>query len=56
MSALTTVLGQDGRNAYWSHLNKGTHDETDLPEFDQYTVNEVISALESLDAALSETN
>lgn len=56
VSALTAVLGQDGRNAYWSYLNKGTHDETDLPEFDQHTVNEVISALESLDAALSETN
>jgi len=56
VSALTAVLGQDGRNAYWSYLNKGTHDETDLPEFDQHTVNEVISALESLDAALSVTN
>jgi len=56
VSALTAVLGEDGRNAYWSYLNKGTHDETDLPEFDQYTVNEVISALEGLDFALSETN
>ncbi|MFA0811030.1 AAA family ATPase [Microbulbifer epialgicus] len=56
VSALTTVLGQNGRDAYWSYLNKGTHEETDLSEFDQHTVNEVISALESLDAALSETN
>jgi DNA sulfur modification protein DndD len=56
VAALTAVLGKDGRNAYWSYLNKGTHDETDLPEFDQHTVNEVISALESLDAALSSTN
>ena len=56
VAALTAVLGQDGRNTYWSYLNKGTHDETDLPEFDQYTVNEVISALESLDAAISAAN
>lgn len=56
VAALTAVLGQDGRNAYWLYLNKGTHDETDLPEFDHHTVNEVISALESLDAALSATN
>lgn len=56
VSSLNAVLGPDGKNAYWSYLNKATHDETDLPEFDQHTVNEVISNLERLDAALSETN
>jgi hypothetical protein len=52
VSALAAVLGQDGRNTYWAYLNKGTHDETDLPEFDHRSVDEVITALESLDLAL----
>lgn len=55
VEALTTVLGADGKNTYWAYLNKGTHEETDLPEFDQYTVNEVIAALERLDSALNIT-
>ncbi len=53
VAALTSVLGQDGKNTYWVYLNKGTHDETDLPEFDHHTVHEVIASLESLDSALS---
>jgi len=32
--------------------NAGTHDGTDLPEFDQSTVNEIVAALEQLDAAV----
>lgn len=53
IAALTAVVGQNGRSTYWVYLNKGTHDETDLPEFDHHTVNEVVTALENLDSALS---
>jgi DNA sulfur modification protein DndD len=52
VSALTDVLGTEATQPPWIYLNKGTHDETDLPEFDQQTVNRIVSALEQLDAAL----
>ena len=52
VSALDDVLGEDGRSVHWTNLNKGTHDETDLPGFDRHTVNETVLALERLDDAL----
>lgn len=53
ISSLSTVLGMDAKQPPWTYFNKGTHDETDLSEFDQKTVNEIVTALEQLDAALS---
>jgi DNA sulfur modification protein DndD len=50
--SITDVLGPDAKQPPWEYLNKGTHDETDLPEFDQKTVNQIITALEGLDATL----
>lgn len=50
--ALANVLGTDAKQPPWTYLNKGTHDETDLPEFDQETVNQIVAALEQLDNAL----
>lgn len=50
--SLSTVLGNDAKQPPWTYLNKGTHDETDLPEFDQKTVNQIVTALEQLDVAL----
>ncbi|MEN6374458.1 MAG: chromosome segregation protein SMC [Smithella sp.] len=53
VAALSTILGSDAQQPPWTYLNKGTHDETDLPEFDQQTVNQIVTSLEQLDAALS---
>ena len=50
--SITDVLGTDAKQPPWLYLNKGTHDETDLPEFDQKTVNQIVSTLEQLDIAL----
>ncbi len=52
MLSLSTVLGTDAKQPPWTYLNKGTHDETDLPEFEQTVVNQIVTALEELDAAL----
>lgn len=51
--ALSKVLGTDAKQPPWTYFNKGTHDETDLPEFDQKTVSEIVTTLEQFDAALS---
>ena len=53
ISSLSKVLGADANQPPWTYFNKGTHDETDLPEFDQQTVNEIVATLEQLDAALA---
>ncbi len=52
VSSLSIILGTDAKQPPWTYLNKGTHDETDLPEFDQSVVNQIVIALEQLDAAL----
>jgi hypothetical protein len=50
--SLSMVLGTDSRQPPWIYFNAGTHNETDLPEFDQKTVKDIVIALENLDAAL----
>jgi len=52
VSSLSTILGTDARQPPWTYLNKGTHDETDLPEFDQAVVHQIVTELEQLDTAL----
>lgn len=52
VTALSTLLGTDVQQPPWICFNKGTHDETDLPEFEQQTVNQIVTALEQLDTAL----
>ncbi|HHJ20608.1 MAG TPA: chromosome segregation protein SMC [Gammaproteobacteria bacterium] len=52
VNSLSTVLGENAKQPPWTYLNKGTHYETDLPEFDPHTVNEIVEALEQLDTAL----
>ncbi|MCB5272300.1 MAG: chromosome segregation protein SMC [Candidatus Cloacimonetes bacterium] len=52
IGSLSTVLGNDAKQPPWTYLNQGTHDETDLPEFDQKTVDQIVTALEQLDIAL----
>jgi len=44
------LLGLEANNnIIWQYLNKGTHEETDKPEFDQLIVLEVINKLTALD-------
>ena len=52
VGSLASLLGTDAKQPPWIYLNKGTHDETDLPEFDQQTVNQIVEAIEHLDVAL----
>ena len=52
VDSLSTILGDDASQPPWTYLNKGTHDETDLPEFEKPIVNKIITALEQLDLAL----
>jgi len=51
INSLSTVLGENAKQPPWKYLNKATHYETDLPEFDPQTVSEIVEALEQLDAA-----
>lgn len=52
LSPIESLLGVSGDSREWRYLNKGTHEETDRAEFDRQTVNQIIMALEGLDAAL----
>ncbi len=45
--------GKSGESREWRYLNKGTHEESDRTEFDHQTVNNIVIALEKLDAALA---
>ncbi|MDW7651228.1 MAG: AAA family ATPase [Bacillota bacterium] len=52
LTPIETLLGISGDSREWRYLNKGTHEEADRAEFDRQTVNEIVKALEQLDAAL----
>lgn len=52
LSPIKCLLGIRGDSREWRYLNKGTHEEADRAEFDRQTVNEIITALEQLDAAI----
>ncbi len=50
---IEALLGLNGDSREWRYLNKGTHEESDRAEFDRYTVDSIVSALEKLDVALT---
>ncbi len=50
---IETLLGLGGGSREWRYLNKGTHEENDRAEFDRYTVESIVSVLETLDTALA---
>jgi hypothetical protein len=52
LTPIESLLGVSGDSREWRYLNKGTHEETDRAEFDRQTVNQIITVLEGLDAAL----
>jgi DNA sulfur modification protein DndD len=51
LNPIEALLGVCGDSREWVYLNKGTHEEADRAEFDRQTVNQIITALEQLDAA-----
>lgn len=53
LKPLESLLGMSGESREWRYLNKGTHEESDRTEFDRQTVNNIVIALEKLDAALA---
>jgi hypothetical protein len=46
------LLGINGDSREWRYLNKGTHEEADRAEFDRQSVQQIVAALEQLDAAV----
>lgn len=52
IDSFSNILGVNAQQPPWTYLNKGTHDETDLPEFDEKTINQIVTALEQLDIVL----
>jgi DNA sulfur modification protein DndD len=53
LDPLNLLLGPNGESREWRYLNKGTHEESERPEFDRASVLNIINNLEFLDAALS---
>jgi DNA sulfur modification protein DndD len=52
LNPIESLLGVGNNSREWRYLNKGTHEEADRAEFDRQTVEQIITALEQLDAAL----
>ncbi len=50
LDAFGKLIGVPERNLIWQYLNKGTHEEADRDDFDRHYVQEVLDALEELDA------
>ncbi|HEX3045012.1 MAG TPA: chromosome segregation protein SMC, partial [Bacillota bacterium] len=55
LTPIETLLGVSGESREWRYLNKGTHEEAERAEFDRQAVNEIVTALEQLDAALEKS-
>jgi hypothetical protein len=53
LAPIEAMLGINGDSREWRYLNKGTHEETDRAEFNRETVNQIVTALEQVDAALA---
>jgi len=50
---LTAILGQKDKNKVeWNYLNKGTHEEDQMEEFDATVVRQMLETLIKLDAAI----
>lgn len=54
LAPVELLLGISGESREWRYLNKGTHEEENRAEFSRETVNQIISALEAIDAALTD--
>ena len=52
LEPLNTILGINGNLKEWRYLNSGAHNDTDRSEYDQPTVNKILTCLEQLDDAL----
>jgi len=54
LTPIESLLGINGDSREWRYLNKGTHEEENRAEFNRQTVNQIITALEAIDNALSQ--
>jgi DNA sulfur modification protein DndD len=54
LAPLESILGINGDSREWRYLNKGTHEEENRAEFSREVVNQIITALECVDLALTE--
>ena len=53
-SSLKILLGMENKNPIeWNYLNKGTHEEDRVEEFDRTIVKEMIGILEQIDDDLT---
>ena len=52
LGPMESLLGVSGDSREWRYLNKGIHEEADQTEFDRQTVQQIVTTLEQLDAAL----
>ncbi len=52
LTQIDMLLGINGDSREWRYLNKGTHEEADRAEFDRQSVQQIVAALEQLDAAV----
>ncbi|TAN85265.1 MAG: ATPase, partial [Gallionella sp.] len=53
LDQINSLLGINGDSREWRYLNKGVHEEADRAEFDRSAVQQIVTTLEKLDAALS---
>jgi hypothetical protein len=52
LTHIRVLLGTNGGSREWRYLNKGTHEEADRAEFDRQSIQQIINALELIDAAI----
>jgi energy-coupling factor transporter ATP-binding protein EcfA2 len=53
LGPIDTLLGISGESREWRYLNGGIHEDADRTEFDRSTVNDILTALETIDKALA---
>lgn len=54
LSALDRLFHIAGFHRVWEYLNKGTHDATNLDDFEEPVVRQLVEALEALELALEQ--
>jgi DNA sulfur modification protein DndD len=53
VNSLSAILGESGNIPPWKYLNKGTHEESNIEEFDNAIVALIIRSLSEIDAVLA---
>lgn len=53
VDSINVILGPNGNQPPWLYLNKGTHNDPNLSEFEHPIVKQIVEALEQIDNALN---